>query len=203
MEKEEIYNQIEKGGLVIRTVCELLGGPKEHIDDTMKILVQKAKEYPKSTVLKEKIFETKEQEEGLFSAFTEFEILFNNLNTLMSFCFDFMPSSVEVVEPEKLSIDAHAMTSWINELQAKLHHVDKVAKETNVYKQIIHKQMNTIIRTNILTHLKQGDIEEKELQNYIGINEKTLKPYIDLLTKKKLIKLEDGKYKLTKPVKFK
>jgi len=203
MEKEEYLEKLDKGGAVVRTICELLGSPKEHIDKTMQILVQKAKDYKNSQVIKAKVFETKEQENGLFSSFVEFEILFNDLAALMGFCFDFMPSSVEIIEPEKSKIDAQTFTSWINEMQAKLHQVDKIAKESNIYKKIINKQLNTIIRTNILTHLKQGEIKKEEMPHYIGINEKSLKPYLDLLIKKNQIKLEGGKYKLAKPVKFK
>jgi len=98
---------------------------------------------------------------------------------------------------------ANTLTSWINELQTRLHHVDKVAKESNMYKKAIHKQLNTVIRTNILTHLKHGDIDEKEISNYLGINEESLKPYLEMLIEKNQIKLEKGKYKLVKDIKFK
>jgi len=203
MKREEYSEQLDEGGLVVRAICELLGKPKEHIDNTMKLLVKKAKEFPNSKVLKEKVFEAKKQENELFSSFVELEILFNNLSTLMDFCFNFMPSSIEVIEPEKIKIETRTLTSWINELQGRLHQVDKIAKESNIFRKIINKQFNTIIRTNILTHLKQGDISEKELPNYIGINKESLKPFLDLLIKKKQIKLENGKYKLAKKVKFK
>jgi hypothetical protein len=203
MDKEEYLEKLDKGGMAVRAICELLGTPKEHIEKTMATLIEKAKQLPKTTVTKENVHKTQKQENGLFSSFVEFELMFDNLNALMDFCFNFMPSSIEVIEPEKITLDSHIITAWLNDLQGKFHQIDKIAKESNLYKQAINKQFNTIVRTNILTHLKQGDIAKKEIGDYLGINEESLKPWLDLLIKKGQIKLEKGKYKLAKPVKFK
>jgi hypothetical protein len=198
MEKKDKY----EGGFVVRAICELLGAPKEHIDATMKTLVEKAKSLPDAKVLKEKVFEAKEHDNGLFSSFVELEISFKKFNGLMDFCFNFMPSSIEIVEPEKFSIDAQTINAWINELQGRLHQVDKVAKESTLYRTAINKQIAALVRTNILTHLMHGPLEPKSLSDYVGINEASIKPFIDMLVKNKQIKLEGEKYTLAKKVKF-
>jgi hypothetical protein len=202
MEKS-IKEIVEKGGVYCRFVIELVGGPKEHIEHTMKILVEKAKEFPDSKVEKSKIYEVKETEGGYFSTFTEIEMVFKKIDGLMDFCYVFYPSSVEVLQPEKLVLDARTFSAWLNELQHKIHSMDKVAKDHSIYKELTTMQLNTIIRTNILTHLKEKELDEKEIQDYVGINLQSLKPYLDSLVNRKEIKFEHGKYKLAKPVKFK
>jgi hypothetical protein len=203
MDKEKYTEILEKGGLVVKAICELLGSPKEHIEKTMELLVKKARELKKTDILKAKVYETREQENSLFSSFVEFEILFHNMESLMGFCFDFMPSSVEIVEPEKISIESRILSSWINELQAKLHNVDMIAKKSSMLQKIVNRRFNTVVRTNILTHLMKQDLNREELARLVGIKEEGLKPYLELLKKKGEIKFENKKYRLAKPVQFK
>ncbi|MBW3017519.1 hypothetical protein KY316_04040, partial [Candidatus Woesearchaeota archaeon] len=174
MEKD-MKEIIEKGGLYCRLIVELVGGPKEHIDKTIKEVVEKAKQFPDSTVEKSKIFETEETNNGLFSTFTELEMVFKKLDTLMDFCYNFYPSSVEIIEPEKIVMTSQTMSAWLNDLQHKIHAIDQVAKNHNIYKTTMNKQLNTLIRTNILTHLKEKELDEQEIQNYVGLNMKSLK----------------------------
>jgi len=194
---------VEKGGVYCRFIVELVGGPKEHIEKTIKLLVEKAKEFPDSKVAKAKIFDTKETEDKYFATFTEMEIAFKKIDALMDFCYTFYPSSVEVIEPEKIVMQSRVFSNWLNELQHKIHTMDKVSKDHTIYKEVVQTQMNTIIRTNVLTHLKEKELDEQEIQDYLGVNMQSLKPYLDSLIKRKEIKFEDGKYKLAKPVKFK
>jgi len=60
----------------------------------------------------------------LFSGFIEYEIEFQNIESIVGFCFDFMPSSIEVMEPLALSMSAAATGDLFNELLARLHQND-------------------------------------------------------------------------------
>jgi hypothetical protein len=203
MDKEKYNKIIDGGGIAVRAICEVVGRPKEHVEKTIKLLVEKAKSIPDSLFLKSKVFEVKEQEKGLFGSFAELEIAFKKMQGLMGFCYDFLPSSVEVTDPEKIQMDSAALSSWINELQAKIHGVDNIAKQSNLLREILTKRFNTVIRTNILSHLHRGELDEETLCRYVGITNESIKPYVELLKKRGEIKFEKGKYKLAKPVIFK
>jgi hypothetical protein len=79
-------------------------------------------------LLKDHIKEPTKISERMWSGFLEIELLIDRLATLIGVCFDFMPSSVEIIEPEKLSEDSEYMSDVLNDLTARLHQYDAVAK---------------------------------------------------------------------------
>src|SRR3989339_1846234 len=95
----------EKKDLIrCRAVLEVLGKPKEHVEKTIKLLVEKVKEDPEISILKEKFAEITQQEKEIFSTFVELEMVVKGVTTLTGFCFDFMPSSIEIEKPEILEV---------------------------------------------------------------------------------------------------
>ena len=201
IKKEDVKLIIEKGGLLCRAICEILGAPKEHIEETMNLLVKKAFDMKDAYVIKYKIFPAEKQEQ-LFATFTEMEVLFEKKSALIDFCFNFMPSSVEILEPAKLVVDANILTTWINDLQGRLHAVDKVAKEANAYKTVLNRRVASIIRYNCLSHLKKGVMSKNELRELVGIDESSFEFYLKSLIDRKEIIEENGKLKLGEVVKF-
>src|SRR3989344_4953966 len=111
--KEDMKEIIENGGILVRTICEILGGPKEHVEETIKVLVQKASELKDVWLIKYKIYPAEKQDK-LFASFAEIEILFKNQSELLDFCFNFMPSSVEILEPQKFVMTSQTLAEWIN-----------------------------------------------------------------------------------------
>src|SRR3989338_2726967 len=93
----------EKKDLIrCRAILEVLGKPKEHVEKTIKLLVEKVKEDPEISVLNERYSEITPQEKTMFSIYVELEMVVKGITTLTGFCFDFMPSSLEIEKPEQL-----------------------------------------------------------------------------------------------------
>ncbi|RMF55520.1 hypothetical protein D6745_01960 [Candidatus Woesearchaeota archaeon] len=196
-EKEVMHKVEEEGYIYIKTIIEVLGKPKEHVAETLKLVVQKAKENDKLIFVKEKSFEPKPQEK-LFSAFTEMELLVKNADALMDFCVEFMPSSVEILEPPMLDFKNTALSNLLNEFLGRLHKADMISKGYNAANQLLRKNIKTLVKNIILVTLKYKPMPLKELTRMVGIDEKTLKPFVDELIKNKTIILDDNKYRLAK-----
>jgi hypothetical protein len=197
-EQKEI---IEKGGFFCRTVCELVGSPKEHIEKTAKLMIEKAEEVRDSQLIEHEIAEVVPRG-TMFSTFIEMQILFKKKEALMGFCFDFMPSSVEILEPEKFEIENNLFSSWINELQGRLHQIDMVAKEKSALVRLYDKNQAVLLRYNMLSHLKDTSRTTEDLRMRIGVDKNTFEKYLNALKERKEI-LEDGdKLKLGPDVRF-
>src|SRR3989344_1279069 len=199
--KSDMKEIIEKGGILVRTICEILGGPKEHVEETIKVLVQKAAELKDAWLIKYKIYPA-EKQETLFASFAEIEILFKNQSELLDFCFNFMPSSVEIVEPQKFVMTSTLFTNWINDLQGRLHSIDKIAKEANAYKKLLNQRIASIVRYNFLSHLKDKKLSKNELLSKVGIDKEGFEVYLKSLIDRGEIIEEKGKLKLSEIVKF-
>ena len=109
----------------VKIIIEIVGSPKEHIEEVMKQLVEKIKEEKK--LLKYNIFEAQEKDK-LFFTFTEIDMGFENMEELIGFCFDYMPSSVEILDENEIKIKREEIENVTNDLLAKLHEYDMVLK---------------------------------------------------------------------------
>ncbi|MFH1592518.1 MAG: hypothetical protein ABIB47_04085 [Candidatus Woesearchaeota archaeon] len=108
-----------------KIISEIVGSPEEHVNTTMGLLLDKIKESKQLTVTSEKKFEAQKiPEKPLFSAFIEYEAEFEELQKLIDFCFDFMPSSIEILEPAEIRLKAESSADLFNELLARLHQND-------------------------------------------------------------------------------
>ena len=61
------------------------------------------------------------EDKPLYSSFAELEIEFDILESVVGFCFDYMPSSIEILEPSELKLNAVNVSELFNELMARLH----------------------------------------------------------------------------------
>jgi len=108
-----------------KIISEIVGTPEDHVNKTVDLLLAKIKERKDIKVISEKKFEAqKVKDKPFYSAFIEYEAEFEKLNNLISFCFDFIPSSIEILEPNEIKIPALSAGEFLNELLARLHEND-------------------------------------------------------------------------------
>mgnify|MGYP006282711031 CR=1 FL=1 len=178
-----------------RVIIEMMGAPKEHIEKTMKILLEKLQSDEEVTLVGHETADAT-QKEKYWSLFTEAEVSVKNIPDLIGFCFDYMPSSVEILSPSKFTFNSHDFAGIINDMQTRLHQIDMVLKGVNAENQVLKKN-GTLLLTNIITLLlKQGTKDSDELARGAGIPKEQLKDFLDFLVKNKKITETNGKYSL-------
>lgn len=115
-------------GIRIKIILEMVGGPKDYLESALKSLIAKLKEHYK--VVDEKVHEAIETKEpkGLWSTFAEVELLLEGIDSLVSLCFDYMPSSIDILEPLNFNVKAKDLMDMLNDLTARLHQYDMFIK---------------------------------------------------------------------------
>lgn len=187
----------EKKDLIrCRAILEVLGKPKEHVEETINLLVEKVKENPSNSVLNEKFAEIKPEGKTMFSTFVELEIIFKGIIPLTGFCFDFMPSSIEIEKPEKLVLKNRDISNIFNDLQSKLHNVDMVAKTLKAERDFLKRNLNTIISNLITILIKINKNTPEDLSKLTGINKEELEKHLEKLIQEGKIKKEEDIYHL-------
>lgn len=175
-------------GIVARCIVEIMGAPKEFIEQKLKEHVDKLKE-DKLKILKER-YEEPEQKDKMFSQFVELEIHFKDLTEFLDFCYDSMPSTVEILKPEEIVIDMAAFEDFINDFQTRLHHTDMMLKTLTAQKSVLDKNAINILHNFILFVCKQKPQTLAELSKITGVNESELKQFVDGLVTKGGLKKE-------------
>ena len=186
---------VEQKPVTARIIIEMLGKPKEHIEATLKKYVEQLKKEDKLEILKEE--RAPAEEKGpLFSCFAELEIKFKNIAKLVEFCFDAMPSSVDIIEPAELAFDTKELTDLLNDLQARLHNVDMALKALQAEKTILDKNALMVFNNFTRFVLKEGEKTLEELGKITGVQPEQLKKFLDELVKQKRIAQKGEKYSL-------
>ena len=106
----------------IRAIIEVMGFPEEHIKEVSQKIVEKIKAEDRISIIKETTHNTEKVKEQFFSCFIEIEMKVNDLSKLFGFCYDYLPSSIEILDTEKITMPTREFHFAINEMLEKLHH---------------------------------------------------------------------------------
>jgi hypothetical protein len=177
--------------VLARIIIEMLGAPKDYIEQTMKGYIEKLKK--EETVVKAEIAEA-EPVETIFSVYAELEMRFKDLSDLLSFCFDSMPSSVEVIEPGELTIPLNKLNGFLNDLQAKLHEADAIVKTNKMTQQVLDANATNIFRRFLIALVEHNHKTASEMSHYIGVHPSKLIPFLAKLVEEKKLKKEGDNY---------
>lgn len=182
--------------LLFRTIIEMLGKPKEHVDQTLKMYVDKLKKDKNFKVKSEFFGEAESREEGLFSSFVELELETESLKNMIYFCIDYMPASIDVLGPEKMTLTDKESSDFLNDLIASLHRIDAVAKNLGMENRAIGKTTFNIISNFIKLALYYDDRDVKELSIVTGLDVTQMPVFLEFMVKAGQIEKIGDKYKL-------
>jgi len=188
--------KLERGYILARVIIEVVGKPREHVEAALKQAIKHIKTEKEGITLKEgDLYKAKEEKDGFFSTFSELELLFKDSNELIGFCFDYVPSSIEILEPKDLKFDTNQLANLINDLLAKLHQLGISLKKLNADNQILTKNATALLNNSITMALGGKEKTAAEISKFTGIPEQQLTPFLDIMVKNNAIKKEGDNYK--------
>lgn len=200
MAKEELTNKerLDLGWLHCTTIIEILGKPKEYIEQTLRDFVKDIKENKVYKVIREEYLPPEPKEETLFTAFVELEMWVKGVGELVFFCFDYMPSSVEIIEPESIMYKNRDLTSFLNDLQAKLHGIDMIVKQVTHESSRLQQNTKRLLWNIVTLVLQQKDSKIEEIAPHVGIPNEKLEPFLKDMEEAKLIVKKGNLYSIAK-----
>ncbi|MDP7180373.1 MAG: hypothetical protein QF824_03835 [Candidatus Woesearchaeota archaeon] len=187
--------QPQQNHIRCKTILEVLGKPKEHIEKKIKEYITGIRDDSDLIILNESFADPKQQGE-LWSTFAELEIVVKGIPKLVAFCFDYMPSSIDIIKPDEIIFKSKDVSNMVNDMQARLHGVDMEVKKLNVENDFLKRNMKASFKNSIAVLLKMKDMDDDELSNFTGIPKEEIGVIIEELVKNNKIKKEENKYKL-------
>jgi len=122
-----------------KIVIEILGTPKEHVEETIKKVIENLKKEEGVKLLKEVTYKAEKIKE-MWSTFSELDIGLEDATKLVGICFDYMPSSVEIIEPLKMNIETTMISELLNDLLARLHKTDMLLRNAIAENQLLKQK---------------------------------------------------------------
>jgi hypothetical protein len=188
MEQHEISDKISAGATQCRITLEIMGHPKEHVEKTIKLVVERLKAEKGIDVISSRIHEVKLQEEQkLFSTYADIELLFADFEALTRTCFDYMPSSLEILEPSDFQFSALDLSNFVSDTLSTLHHIDFQLKDSNARNRLLERNSANLLKNFVLLALESGKKSSKQISDIIGIKPEQLAPFLDAFTQEKMI----------------
>lgn len=122
-----------------KIVVEILGTPKEHVEETITKVIEKLKNEEGVKLLKEVTYKAEKIKE-MWSTFSELDIELEDATKLVGICFDYMPSSVEIIDPLKMNIETTMISELLNDLLARLHKTDMLLRNAIAENQLLKQK---------------------------------------------------------------
>jgi len=187
MEQEAIDEKLDKGYLHCRIMIEILGAPKQHVEGTLALVLKKLREEKDVDVIYDKVHPAEEKDK-LFSTFAEVELLFKDFVVLTRICFDYLPSSVEIVKPENFKMSSLELSNFVSDTLAMLHGIDFKLKDVNAANQLLERNSANLLKNFLLIMLSSGKKPIGEVSKLVGIKPEQLEPFMQAFTKEGLIR---------------
>jgi hypothetical protein len=193
MDNKDIKKRIGEGQIYIRAIIEVVGKPKEHVKETLDAHIKHIDENKDITLIKKNIEPPIKQKE-FFSAFAEIEILCKKSNTVVTFCFDYMPSSVEIMAPERLVMSNSNFSNFLNDMQARLHAVNTGVIQLKEQNKFFIKNTAVLLRNFIVVLLSSKPMTIEKMHPYLGVKKEDILKILDVLIKEGKVIKKDNLY---------
>ncbi len=190
-----LFSKKETQNVTIRFVIEILGKPKEHIESVMNSVAEQLKEQKEFTSKNVTISPT-EEHDGMFHIFTTAEIEFKTIPSIFAFCFEYLPSSAEIISPTEFEVGINSMTGIINDFLGRLHESDMVAKRTRADNEILQKNSTQIFRNFLRFAISSGKKKSTEISAVMGIPESDIDKFITPFVKEGWVKKTEHGFEL-------
>jgi len=183
-------------------IIEMMGRPPEHLKKGLMAHLEKFGAQKNVEVIKQTMSEPRliDENNELYTIFSEVEFTCPTLLDVMNVIFDYMPASVEIVDPQTLSLPSDEATEVMNSLAGRLHKYDDVAKimknRENKFAQEMNMAKKLLLDHNIIN--KEGKvIKHRPVKKEEEVTKKVVKK---APVKKKAAKKKVTKKKVVKKV---
>ena len=156
-------------------IVEMAGRPAEHLTTAIEEHIGVLNKVDDIVVHSIKVSEPREIElpkdapvgDAMFTAFAEADFETETFARLAETMFDFMPSSVEVIEPAKVSLDMGEATALLNNISGRMHRYDDIMKMASgkihqIEAQLQAAQKILIERDEEIVKLKKKKVVKKK-----------------------------------------
>jgi hypothetical protein len=198
--KKEVEERLTNEAFLARAIFEMVGKPKKHIESALKDYVQRFSKEEGFGLVSYEVHDAEKYEgsKDLYSTFAEVEFVAKDHLALLNFCVDYMPASVEVLEPERLHVDANYLSNLLTELVGRMHLIDGEFKKVVAKTNVLTQSLNIMAQNSILILLNMGPRTAEKISEVVGIKTDQLDVYLNKLVEDKKISKTGDTYTLVK-----
>ncbi len=137
-------NNQDTNGIKAIFILEIIGRPAEHLVETLNKIIDEISKEKGVKVIEKKIKEPVEMEnrKDFYTTFAEVEIDVEEILQLAILMFKYMPSNIEIIEPELISLSNTSWSDILSELTRRLHGYDEIARVLQIENAKMKRMMS-------------------------------------------------------------
>jgi len=128
-------------------ILEVLGKPPEHLIETLEELIKQIALEKGVNVKEKKVNDPHliEKSDNLYTSFAEIVVECDEIMNLVVILFKYMPSHLQIIYPEKVTLKNSEMNDFTNEIIRRLHAYDEVARVIQFEKSVLETKLKDIL----------------------------------------------------------
>lgn len=138
-------------------IIEIAGKPPEYISEAIKNHIAQLKDYKGLTLISDTYSKPKQIENSndMYTCFSEVEFEVESFARLTELVFDFMPASIEIINPNLMELNIADATTLLNTLAGRLHKYDELAGVAQIQAKQLAQKLKEIYENNAKNQNKQ------------------------------------------------
>ena len=126
--------------ITIKALIEIAGFPQTHVDETMEKVLEMLNKEPTIKIIKKEVGKAEKIKE-LWSSFVDLELDLDNLAALHKFCFDYLPTSIEIQDITEIKFEVKELNNFINDTLLKIHQYNNAVRNLHAETEILKHKM--------------------------------------------------------------
>ena|SRR3989338_3352622 len=114
-----------------RAIIEVIGHPENHVNEICIKVLENLKKENGITIIKEETNSAELVKENIFAAHIEVELKFFDISKLLNFCYEYLPSEMQIIDTEKIVLSVNEMNNGLGEMLRRLHSLNLMLHNLN------------------------------------------------------------------------
>jgi len=105
----------------VRAIIEVIGHPESHVNEIARKVLENLKKEQGVELLKENVAKAEMVKNEIFASHLDVELKILDMTNLLNFCYEYLPSSIEVLDADKVIMPVRELSAGISEMLRRLH----------------------------------------------------------------------------------
>jgi len=139
----DMKEKLAQGWIHVNIIIEILGKPASHIEKVIEAAVDKLGAEKGVEILSREIAPAAKVEntKEVFTVFAEVELLVKGLPKIVDIVFNYMPASIEIVNPPSMNFKLEDANTLLNDIAMRMHQYDAISKKFRLERDFLASRL--------------------------------------------------------------
>lgn len=197
IDTKTVSQKKEDGWIECNVTMQMIGKPKDYLVESMNKIIDGIKSEEKKYAIFETQFFDGDNKENFFTYFCEIKMLFSKPLDIIDFSFDYMPSTIELVDPPNISFSSADFSSFINEMLIKNHDLNMLTKTLSEQGKRLFATQDALLKNITFQSIIYGEKSISKIARNAGVDEKFMENLLNKMVEENTLVKNGDEYSIS------